>query len=173
MPAMLGIVTVGLPASGKSTYARRWTKRGFVEVNRDAIRRRYFGGRFGVPQIEAAVTRIAREQIADAARAGCGVIVSDTHVTRRSRKAITRLLRGLGYDRVEAHVFDVGPAVCLARNRTRPDRVPESVIRDMADRLRRQPPRLSDGFDAIVRIVAGPEEPELAGPEDAKAPTRN
>lgn len=159
---MRAIVTVGIPACGKSTYARRWVEQGHVEVNRDVIRRQ-FGGQFGVPRIEAAVTRIARETLAAAARAGRSVIVSDTCVTRRARKETARFLRKLGYDRVEAHVFDVGLDICLARNRGRPDEVPEPVLLAMAARLERQPPWLSDGFDALVRIVPGPDEPEVAG----------
>jgi len=148
---MRAIVTVGIPGCGKSTYARKYLAEGFVEVNRDLLRAR-LGGGFGVPRVEAAVTRMARDALGAAARAGRDLIVSDTHCTRRSRKDVTRLLRKLGYTRVEAHVFGTDVATCLARNAARPDVVPESVVLAMADRLARQPVWQSDGFDAIVQI---------------------
>ncbi len=156
---MRAIVTVGIPACGKSTYARRLAALGFVEINRDHIRRQVGGG-FGVPRIEAAVTRIAQGMLADAARRGHDVIVSDTNVTRRGRKDVTRLLRKFGFDRVEAHVFDVALDLCLARNVGRPDEVPEHVLLAMSERLARQPPWLTDGFDTIVRVVPGRTEPQ-------------
>jgi len=150
------ILTVGIPACGKSTYAATLGARGVLEVNRDALRRQ-IGGEPGVPRVEAAVTRLARRALAEAARSGRDVIVSDTNLTRRGRKDLVRYLRKLGYDRVEAHVLDVPLAECLARNAARPDRVPEPALRRMYDRFRLQPPWASDGFDAILDVegVAG------------------
>jgi predicted kinase len=145
---MNAIVTVGIPACGKSTYARSLVAAGWVELNRDAFRA-VVGGSFGVPRVEAAVTRLWRNALREAARAGKDVVLSDTHVTRRSRKDVCKMLRRLGYDRVTAQVFEVPLDTCLQRNRARPEPVPDDVLHRMAETLSRQPVWLSDGFTAI------------------------
>ena len=51
---------------------------------------------------------------------------------------------------IEALFFDVPLAACLERNRSRPRRVPEDVMREMAAKL--EPPTREEGFTRIVRI---------------------
>ncbi|MBM3274016.1 MAG: AAA family ATPase [Candidatus Sericytochromatia bacterium] len=145
---MLAIVTVGIPACGKSTFARGLVADGWFDLNRDALRATVGGG-FGVPRAEAAVTRLWRNALRDAASAGKDIILSDTHVSRRSRKEVCRTLRRQGYERITALVFDVPLDTCLQRNRARAVPVPDEVLYRMADTLRRQPVWLTDGFTAI------------------------
>ena len=115
--------TVGLPRSGKSTWARQT---GLPIVCPDAIRLALHGETF-IAQAEPYVWAIAKTMVLALFEAGCGVVVFDACNTTRKRRrqwifegVITRWV-----------IFDDDERTCLYRAQAdRPDLFP--VIRRMA-----------------------------------------
>lgn len=74
------IYTYGLPASGKTTWAKAWVEedpKERVRVNRDDIRKML--GPYWVPQREQLVTDIEQSTIIDALDSGYSVVVDSTN----------------------------------------------------------------------------------------------
>lgn len=133
------VLTRGIPASGKSTFARAWVtaapKR--VRVNRDDIRMQLFGVEHGCD--EEFVTVIEDAMVTNALQAGQSVIVDDTNI----RHAYVKRLASLGHAegvKVTVKEFPIDLAVALERNANRDRKVPEDVIRKMHNALRSSGP---------------------------------
>lgn len=156
---MRALVTVGLPGSGKSTYAAAHGQQA-VELNLDLMREQVCGDATNQNATVAAVA-FRNRLLNTYAHQGRDVVISDTHARRRHRKRLIRLLRKLGYA-VDVVFFDVGPGTCKRRNAGRGRQVPEPVIDQMAALLREHPPRASDG-DTFV-VIHDPDDPLLTGP---------
>jgi predicted kinase len=128
------ILTRGIPASGKSTWAKTWLLSGKnrVRINRDDIRMQLFNKEFGVDEL--AVTAVEDAMIEAALKAGNSVVVDDCNI---QRKYINRLA-ALGHKhnaRVTVKQFNVDLNVAITRNANRSRVVPPEVIRDMHKRI--------------------------------------
>lgn len=156
---MKAIVMVGMPGCGKSTAGA--ALEGYEEINRDNLRLELTGAYDDFTR-EPRITRMHEDRIRQAAQQGKDVVVSDTNTIRRYRRKLIALLKQLGY-RVEVHLFDVSLETCLARNKTRSKPVDEDVIREMARRMRLNPPGLDEGMDEI-RII---QQAEASSPPEA------
>lgn len=134
---MRAIITIGIPCSGKSTWAENFcTKNNFVEINRDNIRmdmfnlERYDDYKFSKDR-EKRVTKKARELMEACARFESDLVVSDTGLNKGRREDLQVFLETLGYD-VEYKVFDIEFFDALKRNDKRTDKtIPRSVMYDM------------------------------------------
>ena len=162
---MRAIVTVGLPACGKSTFAG--TLEGeYVELNLDTLRFELSGDAGNQHVTHRAIGRRKR-RLAELAARGQNVILSDTHARRRDRRRTIRELQALGYE-VELRFFNVGERTCQARNQAREHPVPPEVLSRMARRLRETPPT-PDEADRFT-VATEPDDPLLAdleGPSPA------
>lgn len=129
---MKAIVTVGVSASGKTTWAK--SQKGFQIVSRDDIRAE-LQDRAGRPvdwakwsfKREDEVTAIQEERIKAAAHAKQNIIIADTNLSERTRKSVVALLERLGYD-VEMKEFDVDITVAWKRDAAREGGVGHQVI---------------------------------------------
>lgn len=129
------ILTRGLPASGKSTWAREWVlqePKERVRICRDDIRRML--GKYWVPQREDLVTKIERESVLYALRAGYDVVVDATNFSKIERWYDIKKLLGL-FD-LEVEVMDfthVRLDECIARDSQRKgtEKVGEDAIKRM------------------------------------------
>lgn len=129
------ILTVGLPASGKSTWAMEQVRAiGAVNVNRDDIRQMVCGGWTGKPEDEAMVTQIQHAAIVSALKKQQTVIVSDTNLNRGIVKGLVKIAQNWGAD-VYFQYINTPVDVCVARDNLRAELgerfVGEKVIRDM------------------------------------------
>jgi len=145
---------IGLPGSGKSSWARENRSRlHAVVVGSDEIRRE-FGANgqdfFHDDLVFAEVERRARSLL----QTGRSVILDATHFERNYRSYALDLTREIDADRV-AIWFDVPLAVCLQRNARRSNRtygdrpVPEEYLRTLHDLF--EPPG-EEEFDEVVRV---------------------
>ncbi len=127
-------ITRGLPASGKTTWARG--QDGHVRVNRDELRRMLHGGLLGVGWAEQQVTVAQRAQVRSLLAAGVSVICDDTNLRARVVRELAEIAVQAGASVVVRDFFDVPVAECVARDAARPEpeRVGEDVIVGMYQR---------------------------------------
>jgi predicted kinase len=121
------ILMVGLPRSGKSTWAKR---QGFPIVNRDAIRLAVHGWAY-IQRAEAIITPIEEYMVKALFLAGHDkVIVDATHTTEERRKRWEEL----GYD-VHLQIMKLDKEYCIdrAKRDRREDLIP--VIERMAEKI--------------------------------------
>lgn len=121
------ILTRGLMASGKSTWAKMMAKDpGYARVSRDDIRLMLQDTTYGGPIDENLVTKIETETVMAILNAGRTPIVDATHLYQRH---VNRWQR-LGYP-IEIVTFDgVSLITLLERNASREHPVPDIVIRE-------------------------------------------
>lgn len=130
------IICRGIPASGKSTFAKVWVtaaeKR--VRVNRDDIRFQLYGVYHGGTINEELITRVEDAMIEAALKSGNSVIVDDTNI----KHAYVKRIANLGHKYkvpVTVKEFYITVEEALKRNLNRDRQVPEDVIRDMHKRF--------------------------------------
>jgi predicted kinase len=125
--------TIGLPGSGKSTYAEKQCADGSARrANRDDIRFELFGQYVGVD--EMAVSRRQDELVAEILAEGKDVWIDDTNLSGRARKHVRELAETHGVEVEWVDFTDVPLDVCLERDAARERQVGEAVIRSMWDR---------------------------------------
>lgn len=133
MPRLL--ITRGLPASGKTTFARRLQPH-VVRVNRDDLRRMLHGRRLFTQWAEGQVSAVQRSMVESLLRARADVVVDDTNLRPRMMREWAEMAARRGAT-LEVHDFtDVPLAECLRRDAARPagEQVGEDGIRRMFDR---------------------------------------
>ncbi len=130
------LITRGLPASGKTTFARKLQPY-VVRVNRDDLRLMLHGRRLFTQWAEAQVTAVQRTMVEALLRARATVIVDDTNLRSRTvrdwAEMAARFRAGF-----EVHDFtDVPLDECLRRDAARraDEQVGEAAIRRMHDRF--------------------------------------
>ena len=129
------LITRGLPASGKTTFARKLQPR-VVRVNRDDLRFMLHGRRLFTQWAEGQVTAVQRASVEALLRAKADVIVDDTNLRTSAVPGWAEL--AARFDATfELHDFtDVPVDECLRRDAGRPEaeQVGAAGIRHMHDR---------------------------------------
>lgn len=130
------LILQGLPASGKSTWAKEKCKNpNWVRVNKDDIR-----AMLGVEyskKTEALVVSVERGMVSTADANGFNVIVDSTNLNP-IHEEYYRLL----YPDVEVRRFSTPLEECIERDSKRGNSVGEQVIKQMYDRWKSQNPWL-------------------------------
>src|SRR3954451_1022958 len=129
------LITRGLPASGKTTFARKLQPQ-VVRVNRDDLRRMLHGRRLFTQWAEGQVTRVQQATVEALLRARTDVIVDDTNLRAKTVREWAELAARFDAS-FEVHDFtDVPLEECLRRDagRSDDDRVGEAGIRRMHQR---------------------------------------
>ena len=126
------VVLIGIPATGKSSFARERFAETHLRLNLDMLRTRHR---------EDVLFRACLE-------AKQPVVVDNTNTTRVERARYVAAAKAAGF-RVVGYYFSSRVGDALARNATRSGeaRVPDSAVLGMSGRL--ELPRLDEGFDAL------------------------
>ena len=129
------LITRGLPASGKTTFARKLQPQ-VVRVNRDDLRLMLHGRRLFTQWAEGQVTHAQRAAVEALLRAHADVIVDDTNLRLKTVREWAELAARFRAQ-FEVHDFtDVPVEECVRRDAERVglDHVGEAGIRKMYDR---------------------------------------
>ncbi|MBD1823294.1 AAA family ATPase [Cyanobacteria bacterium FACHB-DQ100] len=147
------MLLIGLPGSGKSTYARSLRS---CMISTDTIRAQLFGDEAVQgswlkiwlkvrSQFQQAVSAIRSGEIEFA-------IYDATNAVRKQRRAAIALARKSGFTHITGVWINPPIEVCLERNRMRDRQVPDAVIHRMARRLYGAPPALDEGLDELILL---------------------
>ena len=153
---------VGIPGSGKTTYAKnlksyfefeRKNENYHIDyVSRDEIRFSLL--KDGEPYFsrENEVYRIFTHMIKKGLKEGHDVIADATHITWGSRHKLIRSIHGIDNVKIVAIVMNPPYAVCEARNMKREGRaqVPISQLRRMFEQF--EYPQIEEGFERIDEV---------------------
>jgi predicted kinase len=140
------VLLVGLPGSGKSTWAADQAG----VLSSDALRE-LLADDPGNQNIHARVFRVLRDLLKHRLQLKRPVTYIDaTNLTPYERRPYIKLA-GLFDAEIEAVFFDVPVSECIRRNRGRGRVVPDEAIHKMAERL--VPPDLTEGFSRVLRAT--------------------
>lgn len=146
-------ITVGLPGSGKSTYAKDFIKDKEVEyLSSDALRAVY-----GKGEDDQTVTPIVfghiKRKVDEFLKDGKNVLVDATSVNRRERSDYINSAKKHGA-KVVALVFKMDRNGLIARNKKRGEEggrvVPDWVIDKMLNKY--EEPDFNEGIDVIIYV---------------------
>lgn len=156
------IMMVGLPGSGKSTWAKEYAKTSENEtviLSSDAVREELFESRGVNTQTSENHEKVFTTMFHRAKTAlaeGKNVVYDATNLKKKNR---IHVLRGLQFIQCQkiCQLLILPYEECLRRNRERDDVVPEEVIWRMYTGF--QPPHGSEGWDYIsVEVFYGSNE---------------
>ena len=125
------IITRGLPASGKSTWAKQWVLEDpehRVRINQDDIR--LMLGKYWVPSREKLVQHIQKEALIEALEWGYDIVIDNTNLNKKVLDSYRALVIDHGNHAIEyKDFFDTPLSVCIERDKNRDLQVTEKVIR--------------------------------------------
>lgn len=158
---MKAILTIGLPASGKSTWAKQFClENGYVQIERDEIRKQVYPD---FPNYkpkrtkEDLVSEIAYNLMKDCAKSNTGIVVSDTNLNTNFRVNLVYRLKELGYDVEYEYFTDIPYKEINRRNLARANSVPQFVIDNMAKNNPDMFPWIYEEF-SLVKDSWSPDE---------------
>lgn len=160
------IIAIGIPGSGKSTYAMELSKQdpGLCIVNPDSIRGSLYGyGKPGVkfdPSMEPVTWEKAEATVRSCMESGRNIYIDATNPDRFGRSNILEWFDGSGYT-IEAVRFVMEPGLAILRNEKRGKQdVPEKVICEKHLSIREPAP--AEGFKNVTYIGMPPTAGEIA-----------
>lgn len=125
------IICRGLPASGKSTWAKQWVLEDpehRVRINQDDIR--LMLGKYWVPSREKLVQEIQFDAIVEALSREFNVVIDNTNLNKKVLDQFNRLIKTFeDYEIEYKDFFDTPLSVCIERDKNRDLQVTEKVIR--------------------------------------------
>lgn len=142
------IILIGLPGSGKSTWAQDYVRnnnKNITILSSDAYRKEMFGDESIQRDPKKVFTKLANDA-KKLLSEGKSIIIDATNVTPKSRKTFIDIAKQFQCF-VIAQVFLTTPELCKQRNGLRNRKVPEEVIDNMSKKFTL--PRYEEGFDII------------------------
>lgn len=158
----------GLPASGKTTYARELVNNGWVRVNKDDLRAMLNNGKFSKDN-ESYVLSLRDEIIISSLVQGKNVVVDDTNLDPKHKIAFETIAGEFLADFREKF-FDVDVRECISRNKLRDNPVPDKVIYDMYNRYIKKPYKTIEYDDSKQECIIVDVDGTLAHISDGRDP---
>jgi predicted kinase len=158
------LLLVGVPGSGKSTWAQAFvaTHCRHLIVSTDAIRAELYGNESIQGDWGQVWQRVLAQWLAavEAIHQGTleGAIYDATNARRRHRRHTLAAARQIGFTQITLVWFDLPLRVALDRNRQRSRQVPPEVIATMYRQLQGAPPALGEGVDRVIHCRAHTSE---------------
>lgn len=152
------LIMVGLPGSGKSTWARRYLRchPDYRIISTDNVRRQLYGDAAIQGEWrdiwQDVVQQLSEGRQAIAQGQASGIVYDATNVRRRHRREFVQTARRYGYAPVVAVWMDTPLDICLARNQARSRQVPTEIIEKMYRQLMGAPPTQAEALDQVYRV---------------------
>lgn len=114
------IILVGLPASGKSTFAKQFIldNPGWVRINKDTLRLE-IGGNDSWYKKEKLVFKRERELIKESIDNGINIVIDNTHLNPKTLNATKDFVESCGGNIVKVIYFDVEVEEAIRRDKER------------------------------------------------------
>ena len=128
----------GLPASGKTTFAKELSKKGWIRINKDNLRE-MLNNSVWSKENEKQILKVRDSLIRQYVSAGFNVVVDDTNLDIKHEIQIKNLAVELNAD-FEIKIFDTPLYDCIERDSKREKPVGKKVILDMYNRYLRKAP---------------------------------
>ena len=141
-------VLVGLPASGKSTYAREVLSKEAIIYSSDAIRKELFGNEACQANHKLVFSTLytrAKQSLAD----GKNIVIDATSINKFERERVLSNFKDVNAYRVAIY-FDTPVELCYQRDEKRSRTVGREVIDKYVERF--EYPSMEEGFDEIMII---------------------
>ena len=144
------IVLVGIPGSGKTTYAEKYIKEhpNAIHLSSDLIRKELWGDE-ATQGDNNKVFSLMQSRAIDALNNGQSVVYDATNITRKDRSYIITLC--FKFVKIECHIIWAPIETCIERDAARERTVGKEVIDRMLKRF--QAPYYDEGIDEIKVIV--------------------
>ena len=143
------IILVGIPGSGKSTYANKYLrKKNTLVLSSDSIRKQVFGdanAQYNNKLIFSILFKRARSKL----KQGLNVVIDATNISSSIRKETLSYFADLDLQKI-ATVFNAPIEVCISRDKNRTRSAGEQVVLKLAGKY--EPPTTEEGFDEIKII---------------------
>ena len=112
------ILLVGIPGSGKTTYAKNYIERNAnaIHLSSDAIRKELYGDE-NIQGNPAEVFSLMQKRAVEALNNGCGVLYDATNITRKDRANIIGICPK--FAKIECHIIWAPIEVCIQRDAER------------------------------------------------------
>ena len=156
----------GLPASGKSTYAKGLVSKNhnWVRVNKDDLRAMMNNGEFS-GKLEKQVIKTEREIAENALKIGKNVVIDDTNFNPIHEEYFRDLAVRYGAE-FEIKFFDTPLEICMVRDNKRPNGVGETVIRRMYNQYLKPEPAVYEHDRSLPTAIICDIDGTLAHMED-------
>lgn len=144
------ILLVGIPGSGKTTYAENYIPdypKEAKHFSSDLIRKELYGNE-SIQGNPAEVFSLMQKRAIEALNEGCDVIYDATNITRKDRAGIINACPK--FAKIEAHIIWAPIETCIERDASRERTVGKEVIDRMLKRF--QAPYYDEGIDEIVIV---------------------
>jgi len=127
------IILIGLPASGKTTWAKEYQKKheNFVRVSRDDFRFMLKNSPVTEPKIEDLINKLVETTILHSLRKRENVIVDNSHLKVSKIQHIISLVEYIAD--IEFMLFDLSPAKCIINDLSRDKKVGSEVILNLVE----------------------------------------
>lgn len=146
------IVGIGIPGSGKTTILKNFAeKNNYAYICPDDIRLEISGDVYDRSKNKE-VWIEAKRRAAKEFDKGNAIVFDATFANPKERKEFLNSARENGVDKIEGLFVDVPLEIAKERNLNRKRNVPESDIDRMNMNIRKFPPEIADGFDALFTL---------------------
>lgn len=122
------IICRGLPASGKTTWAKEWVMGDLehrVRINQDDIR--LMLGKYWFPAREPIVSTIQQEAVIAAMNFGVDIVIDNTNLNKKVVDAYIKVAEKFKYTVEYEDFFNVSIGECLRRNAIRNASLPKDM----------------------------------------------
>ena len=143
------ILLVGIPGSGKTTYAKKYIEKesNTLHLSSDTIRKELYGDE-SIQGNPAEVFSLMQKRAVEALNEGHDVLYDATNVTRKDRASIIGICPK--FAKIEAHIIWAPIETCIERDSKRERTVGKAVIDKMLKRF--QAPYYDEGIDEITIV---------------------
>lgn len=144
------ILLVGIPGSGKTTYAKKYIEETLntIHLSSDAIRKELYGDE-SIQGNPADVFSLMQKRAIEALNNGQNVLYDATNITRKDRASIIGICPR--FAKIECHIIWAPIEMCIERDANRERTVGKEVIDRMLKRF--QAVYYDEGIDEIKVIL--------------------